>query len=88
MEDITKLNLCGTLLPHPCDQFLKGKGLGQIVVRTSIQAEDFLFDGGAHRQEQHWSRHSLLSQRLQYLQSVHFGQTDIEDDQVMHTLQG
>ena len=37
--------------PHSGDQFLEGKGLGQVVVGAGIQPQDFIFDGGPHREQ-------------------------------------
>jgi hypothetical protein len=60
----------------------------QIVVGPKLQPLDAIFHLVACGQEQHWHLQAALAQRLQHLPAVQPGQHDIQDHEVVGTVQG
>ena len=64
------------------DQFGKGEGLDQIIVRPAFQAEDAVLDGIAGRQEQDGCFSAAGAERLENFDAAVAGQHPVEHDQI------
>lgn len=72
----------------PGHQLPDGEGLGDVVVRTQVQAQNFvllLLPGGDN---QHRGVFPLVPEELAHLKAVHLRQHEVQQDQVGTLLQG
>jgi hypothetical protein len=74
--------------PHAGKQFRKRKWFDQIIVGTQFQPFYAIIHAAARRQEQHRNLIPGCSYRLKDMPSVHAGQHDIQDDQVIRFTHG
>ena len=67
---------------QPKRHLLDAERLGDVVVSTRGQPGDLVLHGVLGRQQEHRQLRSYSVQFLQYVQSAHVGQHDVEDDDV------
>lgn len=66
-----------------CQQLLWVKGLGEIVVRPSVQSRHLVGNGGAGGEHQHRGLHALASHLPQYAEAVQPREHDVQQDEVI-----
>jgi len=69
--------------PYTRQQFSEGKRLGEIIVRPTVQAADFIFRLIAHGQEQHRNRLAFITEYSTYAQSILPGEHDVQNNHVI-----
>ena len=74
--------------PNPGDELLESEGLGQVVIRSGIQAEDLVLDRRPNREKQNRRLDFFLAELSEDLQPVLSGEADVQDDQIVHPVQG
>jgi len=67
---------------HARFQFSQLEGLDQIIVRTQVETAHAVLDAVQRGENQHRCGQLAVAQVLQHLESIHAGQTDIENDQI------
>jgi hypothetical protein len=69
--------------PHTRQEFCQDKGLGEIVIRTGVQALHPLLDQASSREHQDRSLYSPLAQLTADLDPTKAGQSDIEKNGIV-----
>src|SRR5581483_7912180 len=67
---------------HASEQFLHGKGFGQVIIRAELQAGDPVVDCAARGEEQDTTGQMFGAQPFQDVEPVDAGQANVEDDEV------
>src|SRR5215469_16471057 len=67
---------------QPCDEFLEGKGLDEVIVGTALQAGDSVFHAAARGQDQHRGRISATAHLVQVFFFKQKTAYEIEHDNV------
>jgi hypothetical protein len=73
-------------ISHPRDQFRQCEGLGQVVVTTLLKTSYTLVNGTTRGQNQHGRRVALGAAAGNEVQTVHVGQSQINDETVVDLL--
>jgi hypothetical protein len=68
--------------PHPRLQLGQRERLGHVIVGAQVEAVDALLDRIGRRQDQHRQQRGTRAQAAQHLQPGHFGQAQVQDQQV------
>ena len=69
--------------PHPGEQLLQLKGLGQVIIGPQVEAANLVFQGSASREHQHMDLEFIAPPSLQQTQAVDLRQHQVEDHHVV-----
>jgi len=69
--------------PDAGEQFLHGKGFGEVIISAELQAGDSIIQFAARGQDQDTMRHMLGAQSPQHFEAIDSGQTDVEHEQII-----
>ena len=64
-------------------QFLKVKGLAEIVIRAAVESLDFILKLASGREDEDGGFRILLPDAAEHLHTVHAGEVQIQDDEIV-----